>query len=670
MDATSPRVERRTRLMIAAGVALALFGCLAMYLRHWPIPGQSRVMYIALWIATTGIVAWLIVAARWTALKVLGLAMLSGAGLTVCFAPFPFWPIAYVALVPFVLACHVGRDSKLTLWMIGLAGVVYWSVNLYWLTWITAIGHSAGCTYLSVYWIGAAWILRRLMRAGFPCWIALPIAWIPMELFRNFFVPFPWYFLAHSQFMHTTLIQVSDVTGQLGVSFFVAMVGGLIADVILVQVGARPRRPTTWVPGLAVCAACLIGMLIYGAFRLGQDTKAPGPVIAVLQGAEPSTLYDPKNMPYAGRALPFYIEETSGLGDVGCDLIVWPESIVYTGLVDMPRLDVEQLPDEAIRNLGLLAMGAPPEGMSVASQRETLAGWASDLTEWLVELQQLADEAGCPILTGGPGLRLNGDNTWYQTNDAVWIDPDGEYQPSYAKLGLVPFSEYIPFRQTCRPVFNFLQSFVPPGMRNTQPGTEIRRFVFSRGDEQWTLATPICFEGTISRIARKMVFDDGRKQADILVNLSNDGWFVYQGRDGEYRLSTEHMAHFVPYIYRAVENRVPVVRSVNTGISAWIDSDGVVIEAVGGEGGKMGAGTRIKAATVVFPNPLPNPTAGANNMQETSNLIQNGSCSDGVMVDKRTSIYSFVGDTFAWVVALVALVSITATSSLKERVKT
>jgi len=643
---------------------------LVVYLLLWRIPGQSRVMYIALWIAVTGVLALLILKEHWTALKVFGLAMLSGVGLTVCFAPFPFWPIAYVALVPFVLACHVGRDSKLTLWMIGLAGVVYWSVNLYWLTWITSVGHSAGSIYLSAYWIGAAWGLHRLMRSGFPCWIALPLAWIPMELFRNFFVPFPWYFLAHSQFMHTTLIQISDITGQLGVSFFVAMAGGLIADGVLMLMGATPRRTKTWVTGLTVCAVCLVAMLIYGVVRLNQDTKQPGPIIAVLQGASPSTLYDPENMPYPGRALPFYVRETPGIRAMECDLVVWPESVVYAGLVDMPRMTMNELPDEAIQNLGVLVMGRPPEGLSVASQRKTLVEWASDLTEYLTEFQQLADQAGCPILTGGPGVHLNGDNSWYLTNDALWIAPDGEYQPSYAKLGLVPFSEYIPFRRSCRPVFNFLQSFVPPGMRNTQPGTEIRRFVLTRGDAQWTLATPICFEGTISRIARRMVFDDGRKQADILINLSNDGWFVYQGRDGEYRLSTEHMAHFVPYVYRAVENRVPVIRSVNTGISAWIDSDGVIVEAIGGEGGKMGGGARIESRRMVFPNSLPNPTSGANNMQETPNLAQNGSCSDGVMVDSRTSIYSFVGDTFAWIVVGVTLVSITATSLLKERVKT
>jgi apolipoprotein N-acyltransferase len=92
----------------------------------------------------------------------------------------------------------------------------------------------------------------------------------------------------------------------------------------------------------------------------------------------------------------------------------------------------------------------------------------------------------------------------------------------------------------------------------------------------------------------------------MLVNLSNDGWFVWPGRRAP--PSTEHAQHLVHYCFRAVENRVPVLRAANTGISASIDSSGRIVETLG---------------------------------------YRPGSLAVKVLVDGRTSLYSIAGDVFA-----------------------
>ena len=71
------------------------------------------------------------------------------------------------------------------------------------------------------------------------------------------------------------------------------------------------------------------------------------------------------------------------------------------------------------------------------------------------------------------------------------------------------------------------------------------------------------------------------KAADILVNLSNDGWFVWKWGPWAGQSSAEHAQHLVQYCFRAIETRTPVVRAVNTGISALIDSSGRVVAEVG-----------------------------------------------------------------------------------------
>jgi apolipoprotein N-acyltransferase len=84
----------------------------------------------------------------------------------------------------------------------------------------------------------------------------------------------------------------------------------------------------------------------------------------------------------------------------------------------------------------------------------------------------------------------------------------------------------------------------------------------------------ICYEGTVPAIARRFALDEhGRKQIDWLVNISNDGWFV-RFKDGKVLPSAELPQHAATCAFRAVENRLPIVRSVNTGISCFIDSAG------------------------------------------------------------------------------------------------
>ena len=78
------------------------------------------------------------------------------------------------------------------------------------------------------------------------------------------------------------------------------------------------------------------------------------------------------------------------------------------------------------------------------------------------------------------------------------------------------------------------------------------------------LATPICFEDTVARLCRRMAYQNGGKRIDAFVNISNDGWFNSSVAD---RKLHAQIARF-----RCIENRVPMVRCVNTGMSIWVDS--------------------------------------------------------------------------------------------------
>ena len=109
---------------------------------------------------------------------------LSALLLTVSFAPFDCWALAYVALVPWTMALGSERGR----WAVGwatAAGLLFWAGNLYWLWWITLVGYFALVPYLTVYWLVAAMILRSAYRRNWPMWLALPVVWTALEFARR-----------------------------------------------------------------------------------------------------------------------------------------------------------------------------------------------------------------------------------------------------------------------------------------------------------------------------------------------------------------------------------------------------------------------------------------------------------------------------------------------------
>jgi apolipoprotein N-acyltransferase len=100
-------------------------------------------------------------------------------------------------------------------------------------------------------------------------------------------------------------------------------------------------------------------------------------------------------------------------------------------------------------------------------------------------------------------------------------------------------------------------------------------------EQTYRFSVMICYEDTVPAIARRFAVGGGQKQVDWLVNISNDGWFV-RFKDDAARPesnkvvcpSTELSQHAAICVFRAVENRLAVLRSVNTGISCLIDTVG------------------------------------------------------------------------------------------------
>jgi len=575
-----------------------------------------------------------------------GLDVLTMLLLTFSFAPWGAWPAAYIALAPWVMALWIGRETKAAVWLGGLTGYVFWAGNLYWLTWITCLGHAAGTFYLALFWLLASWVMLATVRRRWPTWLALPVLWVALEYARTFFIGFPWMFLAHSQYARTSLIQISDLTGQYGVSFVVAMVNGLAVDMALCfRREARGGRRRATVVGAATVAILLTGMLVYGHKRLREQTQSEGPIIALVQQAVPTRLSGPGE-PHE-VVLNRYVTDTMPLFGMACDLVVWPESVLALANPQMQDLRVDELNHVKLQGLGEMFL---PSSLRASEETDEEIRSAIDIVLFFARrefelVSELSARLGCPILAGNSAVRWHegsGGGEWVIMNDAMLLDGEAQSTDSYSKINLVPFSEYVPFKESWPAFFDLLSYFVPPSRPSLQPGREYKVMRMSRYGREWALATPICYEGTFARVCRRMVAPAGNKTADVMVNISNDGWFVYTTPDGSNRLSVEHAQHLAAYCFRAVENRVPVVRSVNTGISASIDSNGRLIAWLDGKNGMQDGSPMARGVLLL--------DGGGN---ESGDIVRHGA---KILVDSRVSRYSLIGDLFARLVLASAAI--------------
>jgi apolipoprotein N-acyltransferase len=167
------------------------------------------------------------------------------------------------------------------------------------------------------------------------------------------------------------------------------------------------------------------------------------------------------------------------------------------------------------------------------------------------KVKDLVKEIKTPVVLGAVTLR-NG----HYYNSSLLVSDQGENLELYDKLHLVPFGEYIPLKK----ILGFLETVVPIG--EITPGKEYK--VFKRPAKFSVL---ICFEDLFPELSRRFV----KKGANFLVNITNDAW---------YKMSSAPYQHLQASVFRAVENRVFLVRSANTGVSCFIGPSGEVVSYV------------------------------------------------------------------------------------------
>ena len=486
------------------------------------------------------------------------------------FTPLDWGALGWVALVPLLMLVRLEQPTAGFYRAIWGTSFIGWICMLQWMrlgdvamypAWFALAFYVSLCIPVFVFSTRTA-----VHRWKLPLTLAAPVVWVGLEFFRaHLLTGFSWYYLGHTQYRWLEMIQISDLVGVYGVSGLLVLSSAVIASLVPVSVFDKFRllmdtslergtvkkvkRPLLHVAALCLLFATVLG---YGYVRRDAANFQPGPRIALIQGNFVSSLkHDPNQKPNIFRTH----DALTGMSiEHHPDLIVWPETMFPEPLAEVE----EGMTDEEI-----LAM-APPEAR--VQEEEWMKFWNDNWAQnILTNRSQLANSA----MLIGLQTRFGSKEGVKTFNSAAFIHPQYGYTGRYDKVHRVIFGEYIPLKDSL-PGLHALTPF--SGDFGIDKGDGFQSFSYRAADSErsWTFAPIICFEDTVPRVVRSAAKSGPNGETvDCLVNMTNDGWF---------HGSSELNQHLITATFRAVECRTPVVRAVNTGISAYIDGDGAILE--------------------------------------------------------------------------------------------
>jgi apolipoprotein N-acyltransferase len=438
--------------------------------------------------------------------RTLAAGAFSGLVFALAFPPFEWVLLLPLALVPWLVTLVREESRRRALFSGFLLGLVYWCTSIPWIVYV--VTHYGGQNGL----MGVVClIILAAILAEWPAIVAwatvasappdsarrlavFPLLWMASEHARSFvYKGFPWNLTGHALYRHPVWIQSASVWGVFGLGLAVMCVSALIAAGVF----RRNARPV-------VLAALLAGGLgLAGSARLARPA-APTRALSV-------ALLQPNVKEEARRT--------------------------STSLAEAYRTVIDQAMAAKERRPWLIVI--PESALTPFFWQE------SDRLRR--DLLEIADDC-CHVLFND--VEEEEDGRYY--NVARLLGPKGLLGPTYRKVHLVPFGEYVPLPK----LFFFVR----------QISTTIGEFSAAASPrpleaEDFRIGIGVCYEVLYPNLVRLQV----RQGAKLLVTISNDSWYGRAGAQAQ---------HFAGAVIRTVETNRYLLRAAITGITGIVDEKG------------------------------------------------------------------------------------------------
>ncbi|HET6199763.1 MAG: apolipoprotein N-acyltransferase [Candidatus Acidiferrales bacterium] len=447
------------------------------------------------------------------------LAIGSGLALPFSFPNYNLPLLAWIAVAMLILASLGARKREAALYGF-INGALFYPLSV---PWIDTVMQQYG----NVSPLASAGILALMTLAGtlFPIVFAVlvsrvgkrsitmacvfaPFLWVALEFARTHLpiIGFPWNLIGYAASGNLAFVQLTSVTGIFGLSLLVVGFNALVVWAIA-SPSQKSRR--------AVLVALLI---LLGVARIG-----------------------PRFVP---RAVPDRVAHLVQTNFAQSES--YPANWMDLHAADMQQLENMSI-DAARKSHGVIIWPEVPAPFSLQDAKfAAIANRIAHLSE---------EDFGEYFLVGVVDWKLGPNRQWLASNSAVLLDPSGQRQFTYDKIHLVPFGEYVPLRRW----LTFAKSLTM-GISDFTPGHTYAVGNLPGG----RFSVFICYESIFPALVRRFAANG----AELLVNISNDGWF---GR------SSAPLQHLMMLRVRAVENRRWLLRDTNTGYTVDVDPYGRIV---------------------------------------------------------------------------------------------
>ena len=455
------------------------------------------------------------------------LAAVSGLLVAATFPLADLHLLAWIGLIPLFLALQ-GQTVKNGFWLGGISGIIFFSGTVHWVT--NSVHFYGGIPLIP------ASLITLLLCAYLALYPALfGAAVVHLKRYHPSLLVIAAPALWTALELARTYVFSGFPWSLLGYSQYLALPVIQISDItgvygvsfLIVLVNAAISEfivDRKQYRGIVITALIMAFVLGYGFMRLGASEEPGAITISVIQGnIEQDKKWDPA---YQAETISVYEKLTNEALKEHPALVIWPET-------------------------------ATPfyfDGNNPADRALT-----TDISEFV-------KKNGTPLLFGSPTYQVKSLRTVVLHNSAFLLSGEGRILARYHKFHLVPFGEYVPLKS----VLFFVEKMVQV-IGDFEPGKDYTVMTVAEGrspSQEVKFSTVICYEIIFPDLVRRFV-DQG---AQVITTITNDAWF---GK------SAAPYQHFSMAVFRAVENRVPIARAANTGISGFIDAKGRVLSASG-----------------------------------------------------------------------------------------